>query len=156
MNRFISGALAALAAATAIPAFAGDVSVSIGIDQPGFYGQLNIGGMPRPQVIYAQPVVIQPPAVALAGAPEPMYLHVPPGYERHWRRHCAEYDACGRPVYFVSHDWYQREYAPRQAHRDGDHEDYRRRDRDEDRNRDRDRHREHDRDEGRGHDERRD
>jgi hypothetical protein len=25
----------------------------------------------------------------------------------------AEYNACGRPVYFVRDDWYQREYVPR-------------------------------------------
>ena len=26
---------------------------------------------------------------------------------RHWRKHCARYDACGRPVYFVQEDWYR-------------------------------------------------
>ena len=93
------------------PAFADDVSISIGINQPGIYGQINIGSAPRPPVIYAQPVVV-------AQAPEyvdaaPIYLHVPPGHEKHWSKHCAEYHACGRRVYFVQHDWYQNEYAPR-------------------------------------------
>jgi hypothetical protein len=145
MKRYL---LAAVALAAVAPSFAGDVSVSIGINQPGLYGQINIGGQPRPQVIYAQPVLIQPPPAAVA--PEPLYLHVPPGHEKHWRKHCAEYNACGRPVYFVSHDWYQREYAPRHAH-DYDHGGYRPHDHDEDH----DRRREHDHDGDRGHDDRR-
>jgi hypothetical protein len=81
----------------AAPALAGDVSASIGISQPGFYGQINIGDFPRPAVIYAQPV----------------YLHVPPGHEKHWSKHCGKYGACGRPVYFVREDWYQTHYVPR-------------------------------------------
>jgi hypothetical protein len=106
---------AALAALTA-PAFADDVSISIGVSQPGFYGQINIGDAPRPPVIYAQPVVIQQ-APEFAEAP-PIYLHVPPGHEKHWSKHCGEYHACGRRVYFVQHDWYKNDYAPR--HRSGD------------------------------------
>ena len=46
------------------------------------------------------------------------YLRVPPGHEKHWSKHCAQYHACGRPVYFVREDWYQKEYVPRQYHRD--------------------------------------
>ncbi len=135
MKRYLFAAVAVVACS---PAFAGDIGVSIGFNQPGIYGQINIGNLPMPQLIYAQPVVIQPPPVALMAAPAPIYLHVPPGYERHWRRHCAEYDACGRPVYFVRHDWYQREYAPRhmrddhgqerERHGEHDHGDDRRRD----------------------------
>ena len=45
-----------IAAVVAAPAFASDVSASIGISQPGFYGQINIGDFPRPAVIYAEPV----------------------------------------------------------------------------------------------------
>lgn len=149
MKRFLLAAAAAAVAAVA-PAFAGDVSVSIGFNQPGLYGQINIGDQPRPQVIYAQPVVIQAPPVALAMAPEPIYLHVPPGHERHWRKHCAEYDACGRPVYFVSHDWYQREYAPRHNHDDYAHGDDRHRDRGDEH--DHGRHRGHDHEGDGGHD----
>jgi len=97
--------------ATSARVLAGDVSVSLGISEPGLYGQINIGSIPRPPVIYAQPVVVQQ-APEYVAAP-PIYLHVPPGYEKHWSRHCAEYHACGRPVYFVRHDWYQNEYLPR-------------------------------------------
>lgn len=119
MNRILC---AALLSAFAVPAFAGDVGVSISIGQPGFYGQINIGNLPPPPVIYAQPIVaVQSPVYISAG---PIYLHVPPGYEKHWRRHCAQYDACGRPVYFVRDDWYYHEYVPRYRHEhDGDDDD---------------------------------
>ena len=76
-----------------------------------FYGQINIGEFPRPAVIYAQPVWVQrTPKVAYV---QPVYLHVPPGHEKHWSKHCGKYDACGRPVYFVREDWYQTHYVPR-------------------------------------------
>jgi hypothetical protein len=42
---------AALAAAT-VPAHATDVGVSISIGQPGFYGQIDIGGYPAPHLLY--------------------------------------------------------------------------------------------------------
>lgn len=110
--------LATLTALIAVPALADDLSVSIGINRPGFFGQINIGALPPPALIYAAPVVVERPPEMVAV--EPIYLHVPPGYEKHWRRHCAEYDACGRPVYFVREDWYQREYVPRHHHEDAE------------------------------------
>ena len=101
---------AVIATVVAVPASAGDVSASVGISQPGFYGQINIGDVPRPTVIYAQPVWIQrPPKVVYV---QPIYVRVPPGHEKHWGKHCAEYGACGRPVYFVREDWYQTYYVP--------------------------------------------
>jgi hypothetical protein len=106
---------AAILTALAAPALA-DVGVSVNVNEPGFYGQINIGSVPQPpQVIYAQPVVVQRTPAYVA---EPIYLHVPPGHEKHWSKHCAEYNACGRPVYFVREDWYNREYAPRHGHDD--------------------------------------
>ncbi len=108
----------AILAALAAPALA-DVGVSVSVNEPGFYGQINIGGVPQPpQVIYAQPIVVQRTPTYVA---EPIYLHVPPGHEKHWSKHCAEYNACGRPVYFVREDWYNREYAPHHSHDDNDH-----------------------------------
>ncbi|TXI84235.1 MAG: hypothetical protein E6Q40_09700 [Cupriavidus sp.] len=95
---------AALTVAT-VPAFAG-VSVSIG--EPGFFGQIDIGGAPAPEYVNAQPVVEGPVIVGAA----PIYLHVPPGHIKHWRKHCAAYNACGRPVYFVSDNWYNQHYVP--------------------------------------------
>jgi hypothetical protein len=43
--------------------------------------------------------------------PEPVYMWVPPGHRKNWRKHCARYDACGVPVYFVKEDWYARQYG---------------------------------------------
>ena len=102
---------AVLFCACGVPAFAGDLGVTISVGQPGFYGQINIGNVPQPQLVYAQPVVIQPAPAFVSAAP--IYLHVPPGHEKHWSKHCAEYHACGRPVYFVRDDWYNNEYVPR-------------------------------------------
>lgn len=101
---------------SAAPVLAADIGVSIGVNQPGLYGQINIGGFPAPQVIYPQPVIIQP-GVAVGQAP--IYLHVPPGHERRWGRYCGRYNACGRPVMFVQDGWYNQVYAPRHG-RGGD------------------------------------
>lgn len=137
MKRVVAATL--LAAAT-VPAFAQNVGVSVSIGQPGFYGQIDIGDAPPPQLVYAQPVVIQPAVIAAA----PIYLHVPPGHAKHWRKHCAEYDACGRPVYFVRDDWYDRTYVPYYRERHGGP----RGDWDDDRDHGP---RDHDDDHGRGH-----
>ena len=108
--------LIVIAGFAAVPASATDVSASIGISQPGFYGQINIGNFPRPAVIYAEPVWVQrPPKTVYV---QPIYLRVPPGHEKHWSKHCAKYSACGRPVYFVREDWYQTQYVPRYQHQD--------------------------------------
>lgn len=93
---------AALATA-ALPAFSADRGVSINIGQPGFYGRIDIGHVPRPVLINAQQVVIRPLPVGVVRPP--LYLHVPPGHARHWRSHCHEYNACGEPVYFVEDRW---------------------------------------------------
>ena len=102
--------LAATLAVVAAPVLAADVGVSISINQPGFYGRVDLGNSPKPEVIYDQPVIIH--GGPSPTSPEPIYLHVPPGYEKHWRRHCRQYNACGRPVYFVRDKWYRESYAP--------------------------------------------
>ena len=109
---------------------AGNVGVSLSIGQPGFYGQIDIGNAPRPQLIYSQPVMVERVAVS---AP-PLYLVVPPGYQRNWSRHCREYGACGRQVYFVRQDWYDSVYVPhyRDHYYSGGWHDARRVDRDHD------------------------
>ena len=115
MKRFLFAAAVA-AATVAIPALAADVGVSLNIGQPGFYGRVDIGGYPQPQVIYRQPTMVERVDMGRA----PIYLHVPPAHARHWSRHCREYNACGERVLFVRDSWYNREYAPRhrQQHRD--------------------------------------
>lgn len=96
---------------------AGDVSVAVNVAAPGVYGQITLGDLPRPELLMPRPVVAVPAQVVVgAPPPEPLYLHVPPGHERHWARHCHEYNACGRPVYFVSDHWYQQVYVPHHAY----------------------------------------
>lgn len=107
----------ALAALTAPVLANPEVGVSISVNQPGVYGRIDIGRAPVPPVVvYPQPVIIVPAPVA-APQPQPVYLHVPPGHQRNWRKHCRRYGACGQPVYFVREDWYQRHY-----HRHDDHD----------------------------------
>lgn len=115
MKRFLIAATLAAATITT-PTLAADVGVSISIGQPGFYGQLNIGGFPQPRVMYRQPVVVEQVPMSRP----PIYLHVPPGHSRHWKKHCHEYNACGERVFFVQESWYNREYVPRyqEQHRD--------------------------------------
>jgi hypothetical protein len=115
MENLLFGAVM-LAATLSPPAQATDVGVSLSVGQPGFYGRLDIGDYPTPQLLYRQPVLIERGEIRRA----PVYLRVPPGHARNWRRHCGAYNACDEQVYFVENNWYQREYVPRyQAeHRD--------------------------------------
>lgn len=99
---------AALLAAT-VPALA-QTNVSISVGQPGFYGRIDIGDYPRPAVVYERPVIIREVPAYRA---QPVYLRVPPGHRKKWSKFCGRYDACGRPVYFVTDEWYERTYVPR-------------------------------------------
>ena len=115
MKRFLIAAAVAVVTVTA-PALATDVDISINIGQPGFYGPIDIGGYPPPQVIYRQPRVIE----WVPMDRPPIYLRVPPGHAKHWSKNCRKYNACGERVYFVQDRWYNREYVPRyqEQHRD--------------------------------------
>lgn len=130
MKRFATAA--AFACASLSPAFAGtNVGVSIGINQPGVYGRIDLGNMPPPTVVYQQPVVIAPAPVAVYQ--QPIYLYVPPVQQANWGRYCGNYAACGQPVYFVHESW-MREHGRREHHEHDRHED-RREERHEDRGR---------------------
>ncbi len=102
-----------LVGATALlgTASATDVGVSVNISQPGFYGRIDVGRVPQPAVIYAQPMIIERHVTQVMR--EPIYLRVPPGHEKHWDKNCRRYNACGQPVYFVQDNWYREVYAPR-------------------------------------------
>jgi hypothetical protein len=121
--------LASALALVAVPAFA-QVGVSVGIGEPGFYGQINLGSAyPAPEVVNPQPVVVQPAPEFVGVAP--IYLRVPYEHQRDWHRYCFQYNACGRPVYFVRDDWYRDRYAPayrahpyHDEHWHDDHRDY--------------------------------
>jgi len=105
------------AGCAATSALATEVGVSVSVGQPGFYGRIDIGNFPQPRLIYAQPVVIAP--VHVVEPATPIYLHVPPGHAKNWRKHCQKYDACGRPTYFVQDDWYNNVYVPEYSARHG-------------------------------------
>jgi hypothetical protein len=105
---FLSVALAA----ASFPALA-QTNVSISVGQPGFYGRIDIGDFRDygpPPVYVAQPVIIERHRHVRA---EPVYLRVPPGHRKNWRKHCRKYGACGQPVLFVQDRWYSDVYAPR-------------------------------------------
>ncbi len=106
-----AAATAATLALWAAPAAAVDVGVSVQVSQPGIYGRIDIGRFPQPQVIVTQPVIVARP-VAVA-PPQPVYMWVPPGHRKNWKKHCRDYGACGVPVYFVRHDWYDQHVHPR-------------------------------------------
>ena len=110
-------AIVALFACAAAPVVAApSVGVSIGINQPGVYGRVDIGNVPPPPVVYAQPVVIAPPRVVVQR--QPIYLYVPPAHQRNWRTYCGRYSACNQPVYFVQERWVRERW-------DHDHRDHR-------------------------------
>ena len=104
MKTFLVLALAAGAVGCAL---AQPVNLSIGINQPGVYGQINIGNLPPPALVAPRPVIIVPGRVA----GPPIYLYVPVSEQQHWRRHCHRYNACGRHVYFVRDQWVRERYA---------------------------------------------
>lgn len=107
-----AGALVCLGAQAGEPT----IRVSVGGEiTPGVYGQVEFGNAPPPPVVYRRPVVIVPPPPR-AVVVEPIYLHVPPGHAKRWSKHCREYDACGRPVYFVKSS----EYEPQRRGKHGE------------------------------------
>jgi hypothetical protein len=120
-------AVSALLALASPLATAGDVSIGVTIKGeivPGVYGRVDLANRPPPPLLYAQPVIIErsPPHVVV----EPVYLHVPPGHAKNWNKHCREYHACGRPVYFVKSAEYEPGYRPdkhdRRDKHDRDHD----------------------------------
>ena len=120
-SKILLGATVAVLTALGLPAMAADVDVgvSIGISQPGVYGRIDIGRFPQPQVVVQQPLIIQ----RVVRAPEPVYLWVPPGHQKNWRKHCNKYQACGVPVYFVQEGWYHEHVLPpeQRGHKDKGH-----------------------------------
>ena len=107
MKKIIAIVLAVGAAGSAVAQTS--VGVSIGINQPGVYGRINIGDVPPPALILPQPMIIAPPRVAVQRAP--VYLYVPPAHQQDWGRYCGRYSACGQPVYFVRDEWVRERYA---------------------------------------------
>ena len=89
-----------LATLSAGAALAADTQVRVLVTSevaPGVYGRVDIGSAPPPPVVYEKPVIIR----HVERAPAPVYLHVPPGHAKNWKKHCKHYNACDVPVYFV-------------------------------------------------------
>lgn len=106
ISTFLSRAAVASAGMAMLWAMAGSaqaqayVNATVGGElAPGVYGRINIGNAPPPPVLYAEPIIIHRPAVAVPRSP--IYLYVPPGHAKNWGKHCARYNACSQPVYFV-------------------------------------------------------
>jgi hypothetical protein len=116
MKRFIAIALVVCSAAPVLAETS--VGVSIGINQPGVYGRIDIGSYPQPAVIYRQPIIIAPQPMVVR--PQPVYLYVPPGHQKNWAKHCSQYGACGQPVYFVQESWVRERYEHEQHRGQGD------------------------------------
>lgn len=129
MNRFLLAA-ALVAATFTPPALAADVGVSISLGHPNFYGRLDLGDFPPPQVIIPRPIIIER---GVHVDRPPVYLRVPKNHRKNWKKYCRKYNACGEQVIFVRDDWYRREYVPRYQERHRDRRDGHRDDRRDDR-----------------------
>ena len=150
MFKTLSGAAALLAISLTAPsmALAANVDVNINIGQPGYYGRIDIGDFGRPQLIYSEPRVIY----RNVSPRDPVYLRVPPGHAKNWRKHCGKYNACGERVYFVQDSWYEREYVPRYQAKHQDRHEHRDDRRDDDRHEVKhDKHDKKDNGQGKGH-----
>ncbi len=100
---------------------ADDLGVSVILEKevaPGVYGRVELGNNSRPDLYYAEPVII----VRESNAPRyrPVYMHVPPGHAKNWGKHCHKYNACRRPVYFIT----SAEYVEDDHHHHEDHHDH--------------------------------
>ena len=125
--KIVSAAFFAVLALTSLSASAGTpiINLTVGGEiSPGVYGQVQFGNAPPPEVINAQPMVVVPQS--RGAVVEPLYLHVPPGHQKHWARYCHRYNACNRPVYFVKEGRYQPDHHDRhdEGHRNEDHRDH--------------------------------
>lgn len=100
-TKWVAGAcMAALASGAVAATHAPAGGKSSDTPRPGAYGRIAVRGAPPP-LIYPEPVLVRP---SEGPANQPVYLYVPPGQVRHWAQHCAKWDACERPVYFVRVD----------------------------------------------------
>jgi hypothetical protein len=110
MNKLI---VLAIVSQAMLPVFAETgASVFTGMNQPGVYGRIAIGKYRQPMLINPQPVIVSPVSANRMGLP--IYLYVPTEHHQQWGKYCAQYAACGQPVYFVKELWvrahYQREH----------------------------------------------
>jgi hypothetical protein len=91
--------------------------------ESGIYGRLDVQGLTPPQVLNPKPVLADASS-ARASMPA-VYVHIPPGDEKHWRARCRLYDACDVPVHFVTETWFVDVYLPSVGAQDGREQRYR-------------------------------
>jgi hypothetical protein len=71
--------------------------------RPGVYGRIvPRAKAPPPPLIYPKPVIAS--ALIVPAKVTPVYLYVPPGQVRKWKKNCARWKACDQPVLFVRMD----------------------------------------------------
>jgi hypothetical protein len=70
--------------------------------RPGIYGRIEVRGPTPPPVIYSHPVMAS--RTRIPKGAKPVYLYVPPGQVRKWKKSCAKWSACDQPVLFVRVD----------------------------------------------------
>lgn len=117
MKNYLSRGILALLMCTSI-AQADDLGINVVLEgelKSGVYGRVELGKNSHPEVIYSEPRVV---VVEEHMDRHPVYLHVPPGHAKHWDKHCHEYHACSRPVYFIMSD----EYREKPKHKKHKHE----------------------------------
>jgi hypothetical protein len=83
--------------------------------KPGVYGRLAMAATSKatPALVYEQPMFIEAPQ--MGARVEPVYLHVPPDHAKNWKKHCKQYKACDKPVFFVKSAEYEPGYKPAKA-----------------------------------------
>ena len=82
---------------------AAGAAITGGSLRPGIYGRIAVRPKaPPPPVIYPQPVIASQDLVPASA--QPVYLYVPPGQVRKWKKSCARWSACDEPVLFVRVD----------------------------------------------------
>jgi hypothetical protein len=124
MKLYYSIAIMALGFA-ANAANANDIGINVVLEgevKPGVYGRVELGRNSHPDLVYAEPrVIVVEKDHHHHHHDEPVYLHVPPGHARNWGRHCHEYHACSRSVYFVMSDEYREKPKPKHHHHHKEH-----------------------------------
>jgi len=121
MNVFCKMAVAAFVVATIAPvAEAADKDAIVTINgpvTPGIYGRVAMASTAtaaattvKPPLVYSQAMLVDAPSAT--GAVEPVYLHVPPDHAKNWKKYCAKYDACNKPVFFIKSAEYEPGYQP--------------------------------------------
>jgi len=117
MNVFRKVAVAAIAIGAVAPlAGAADkatVAAISGPVKPGVYGRVAMTSTPaaaKPALVYSQPMMVDNPETT--GVIEPVYLHVPPEHAKNWKKNCAKYEACNKPVFFIKSAEYEPGYVP--------------------------------------------